>query len=197
MDTGPIKLDPPRLDRGIPVMQALKERRSEREFSNRKLSRQQLSELLWAANDVNREDGKRTAPSAQNKHIVDVYVVLQDGIYFYDPAGHQLSPLVEGDFRKDTGNQDYVCNAPVNLIYVADLDKLKDARIPAPVEEEMKWAYVEAGHKAENVYIYCASEGLGARTRMLRDREKLGSVMKLRPEQAVISAQTVGYCEQK
>jgi len=197
MDTGPIKLDPPRLDRGIPVMQALKERRSEREFSNRKLSRQQLSELLWAANGVNREDGRRTAPSAQNKHLVDVYVVLQDGIYLYDPAGHQLLPLVEGDFRKDTSKQDYVCNAPVNLIYVADLDKLKDARIPAPVEEEMKWAYIEAGHKAENVYIYCASEGLGARTRMLMDKDRLGSVMRLRREQTVVSAQTVGYCEQK
>jgi nitroreductase len=89
--------------------------------------------------------------------------------------------------------QDYVFSAPVNLVYVADLDKLKDSRMPAPADEKMKWAYIEAGHKAENVYIYCASEGLGARTRMLIDKEKLGIVMKLRPEQTVISAQTVGY----
>ena len=191
----PIKLDPPRSDRGIPVMQALKDRRSEREFSDRELSLPHLSELLWAANGVNREDGRRTAPSAQNKHVVDVYVVLQEGVYLYDPAGHQLLPLVEGDFRKLTGMQDYVFNAPVNLVYVADLDKLKDSRMQAPTDEKMKWAYIEAGHKAENVYIYCASEGLGARTRMLMDKEKLGGVMKLRPEQTVVSAQTVGYCE--
>ena len=191
----PIKLDPPRLDRGIPVMQALKDRRSEREFSDRELSLPHLSELLWAANGVNREDGRRTAPSAQNKHLVDVYTVLQEGVYLYDPAGHQLLPLAEGDFRKLTGMQDYVFNAPVNLVYVADLDKLKDSRMQAPTDEKMKWAYIEAGHKAENVYIYCASEGLGARTRMLMDKEKLGGVMKLRPEQTVVSAQTVGYCE--
>lgn len=193
MDTTPVKLDSPRLDRGIPVMQALKDRKSEREFSGRKLSLPHLSELLWAANGVNREDGRRTAPSAQNKHVVDVYVVLQEGVYLYEPAGHQLLPLVEGDFRNLTGMQDYVFNAPVNLVYVADLDKLKDSRMPAPADEKMKWAYIEAGHKAENVYIYCASEGLGARTRMLIDKEKLGTVMKLRPEQTVISAQTVGY----
>jgi nitroreductase len=176
-------------------MQALKDRKSEREFSGRKLSLPHLSELLWAANGVNREDGRRTAPSAQNKHVVDVYVVLQEGVYLYEPAGHQLLPLVEGDFRKLTGMQDYVFNAPVNLVYVANLDKLKDSRMPAPTDEKMKWAYIEAGHKAENVYIYCASEGLGARTRMLIDKEKLGNVMKLRPEQTVISAQTVGYRE--
>jgi nitroreductase len=193
MGTTPVKLNSPRLDRGTPVMQALKDRKSEREFSDRKLSLPHLSELLWAANGVNREDGRRTAPSAQNKHVVDVYVVLQEGVYLYDPAGHQLLPLVEGDFRKLTGMQDYVFNAPVNLVYVADLDKLKDSRMPAPTDEKMKWAYIEAGHKAENVYIYCASEGLGARTRMLIDKEKLGIVMKLRPEQTVVLAQTAGY----
>jgi len=193
MDITPVKLISPRLDGGVSIMRALKNRKSEREFSSKELSLQHLSELLWAANGVNREDGRRTAPSAQNKHLVDVYVVLQEGVYLHDPERHQLLPLVEGDFRKLTGMQDYVCAAPLNLIYVADLGRLIDSRMPAPTEEKMKWAYIEAGHKAENVYLYCASEGLGARTRMLIDKERLSNVMKLRSEQTVVSAQTVGY----
>lgn len=174
-------------------MQALKNRKSERELSDKKLSLQHLSELLWAANGVNREDGKRTAPSASNKHPVDVYVVLQEGVYLYEPVKHQLLPVVEGDFRKLTGMQNYVYTAPVNLIYVADLGRLKDLPTSVSTEEKLKWAYVEAGHKAENVYLYCASEGLGAAERTLIDKEKLGKVIKLRSEQTVISAQTIGY----
>ena len=154
---------------------------------------QHLSELLWAANGVNREDGKRTVPSAQNRHPVDVYVVLQEGVYLYEPVKHQLLPIVEGDFRKLAGMQEYVWTTPVNLIYVADLDRLKDLPKPAPTEEKIKWAYIEAGHQSENVYLYCASEGLGATARMLIDKEKLANVIKLRSEQIIISAQTVGY----
>jgi len=189
----PIKLNSPKLDKGISIMQALKNRKSERELSDKKLSLQHLSELLWAANGVNREDGKRTAPSASNKHPVDVYVVLQEGVYLYEPVKHQLLLIVEGDFRKLAGMQNYVHTAPVNLIYVADLDKLKDLPTPAPTDEKLKWTYIEAGHQAENVYLYCASEGLGVRTRTLINKEKLGNAIKLRSEQTVISAQTVGY----
>jgi len=191
----PIKLNWPKLDKGISVMQALKNRKSERELSDKKLSLQHLSELLWAANGVNREDGKRTAPSALNKHTIDVYVVLQEGVYLYEPVKHQILPIVEGDFRKLAGMQDYVHTAPVNLIYVADLNKLKDLPMPAPTDEKLKWAYIEAGHKAENVCLYCASEELGVATRTLINKEKLGNVIKLRPEQIIISAQTVGYRE--
>jgi len=144
---------------------------------------------------VNREDGKRTVPSALNKHPVDVYAVLQEGVYLYEPVKHQLLPIVKGDFRKLTGMRDYVYTAPVNLIYVADLGKLKDLPMPAPTDEKLKWAYIEAGHQAQNVYLYCTSEGLGATTRTLIDKEKLSNVMKLRSEQIIISAQTVGYHE--
>lgn len=193
MDINPIKLNSPKLDKGISIMQALKNRKSERDLSDKKLSLQHLSELLWAANGVNREDGKRTAPSALNRHTADVYVVLQEGVYLYKPVKHQLIPIVEGDFRKLTGTQDYVYTAPVNLIYVADLDKLKDLPKPASTDEKLKWACIEAGHKAENVYLYCASEGLGATTRMLIDKEKIGNTIKLRSEQIVILAQAVGY----
>jgi SagB-type dehydrogenase family enzyme len=195
MDMDPIKLNSPELDKGISIMHALKNRKSERKLSSKKLSLQHLSELLWAANGVNREEGKRTAPSALNRHSVDVYVVLQEGVYLYEPKKHQLLPIVEGDFRKVAGRQDYVYTAPVNLIYVADLEKLKDLPEPAPTDEKLTWVCIEAGHKAENVCLYCASEGLGVATRTLIDKEKFGNVIGLRSEQIVVSAQTVGYRE--
>jgi len=195
MNITPIKLNSPELDKGISIMQALKNRKSERKLSSKKLSLQDLSELLWAANGVNREDGKRTAPSALNRHSVDVYVVLQEGVYLYEPVKHQLLPIVEGDFRKLAGRQDYVYTAPLNLIYVTDLEKLKDLPMPAPTDEKLTWVYIEAGHKAENVCLYCASEGLGVATRTLIDKEKFGNVIRLRSEQIVVSAQTVGYRE--
>jgi nitroreductase len=195
MDMNPIKLNSPKLDKGISIMQALKNRKSERKLSEKMLSMQHLSELLWAANGVNRENGKQTVPSAMNKHAVDVYVVLQEGVYIYEPVEHQLLPIVEGDFRKLAGMQDYVHTAPVNLIYVADLDKLKDLPMPAPTDEKLKWLHIEAGHQAENVYLYCASEGLGVAERTLIDKEKLSDVIKLRSGQKVISAQAVGYHE--
>lgn len=188
-----IKLNPPDLAKGIPVMQALSKRKSDRGFIDKKLSFQQLSELLWSANGVNRPDGKRTAPSAVNKHPVDIYVVLAEGIFMYDPPHHQLLPVAEGDFRKQAGRQDFVSIAPVNLVYVADLSKLKDMPRHIPDEEAMKWIYCEAGLIAENVHLYCASEGLGAVIRASVDKEALGQSIKLRDEQVILLAQTVGY----
>lgn len=191
MDMNTIKLDAPRLDKGIPIMQAFKNRKSGKSFSDAKL--RQLSEVLWAANGINREDGKRTTPSARNKHPVDVYVILQEGVYLYDPAGHQLLLVANGDFRKLAGKQDYVYNAPVNLVYVAGMAKLKDLPGPASEEEKLRLACIETGHKAQNVYLYCASEGLCAVVRASIDKEALGKAIGLSPKQIVISAQTVGY----
>jgi len=189
----PIKLEPPRFDKGILVMQALKNRRSERNFSDRRLSHQHLSEILWAANGINREDGKRTAPSAMNKHPVDVYAVLPESVYLYDPSGHQLLPVAEGDYRRLVGKQDYVYNAPLNLVYVADMAKLENLPRPAPEEEKLKWVYVEAGHKAQNVYLYCASEGISTVVRALIDKEAFSKAIGLNPKQVIVLAQTIGY----
>lgn len=189
----PIKLDPPRFDKGIPVMQALKNRRSERNFSDKRLSLQHLSEILWAANGINREDGKRTAPSAMNKHPVDVYAVLPEGVYRYDPTRHQLLPVAEGDYRRLVGKQEYVYNAPLNLIYIADMAKLENLPRPASEEEKLKWVYVEAGHKAQNVYMYCASEGINTVVRALIDKEAFSKAVGLNPKQIIVLAQTIGY----
>lgn len=190
-----IKLKAPVLDHGTAVMRAMKARKTTRELLNQKLSLQQLSELLWAAGGVSRDDGRRTAPSAMNVHPVDVFVVLPEGIYHYEPDKHQLSPVVEGDFRKQTGTQDFVATAPVNLVYVADFGRFKKLSprfASTPTEELMKWVCLEVGHQSQNVYLYCASEKLGATFRVSVDRERLGKLLKLHPGQAVIAAQTVG-----
>ena len=186
-----IKLDAPRLDAGIPTMQALKQRRSERKLAETKLSKQQLSEVLWAADGVNREDGHRTAPSAMGKFPVDIYVVLEEGVYLYSPAKHELTPVAQGDFRKQAGTQDYLYAAPLNLVYVADYDKFADVK-DATAEKKVEWACMEVGSQSENVYFYCASEGLATVFRVSIDKEQFGNVIQLRPSQSVIAAQTVG-----
>jgi SagB-type dehydrogenase family enzyme len=195
MKLAPIKLEKPDFEKGVPLMKALKQRKSDRAIGDRKLTRQQLSEVLWAANGVNRDDGKRTAPSAMSRYPVDIYAVLEEGIFLYKPKEHELVPVAEGDFRKQTGMQPFVPTAPLNIIFVADLEKFADPRRPGrdiPNELKMQWAAIEAGCQVQNVYLYCASEGLATVVRGMVDRENLGKAMKLRPEQSIICAQTVG-----
>lgn len=193
----PIKLDPPKLDKGIPVMQALSKRHSTRTITDAKLSRQQLSEILWAADGVNRPaDNHRTAPSAIAKYPVDIYAVMEEGVYLYEPGKHDLVPVAAGDFRKQTGRQDFVYIAPLNLVYVADLDKFKSATQTGPAmpdDVKLTWAAIEAGAQVENVYLYCASEGLGTVIRGSVDGAAFGKVINARPSQKVICAQTVGH----
>lgn len=191
-----IKLAAPKLDKGIPLMQALSKRASTRTITDAKLTDQQLSEILWAADGVNRPDGHRTAPSAIAKYPVDIYAVLPEGVYLYDVAKHALNPIAEGDFRKQAGRQDFVYIAPLNLVYVADFDKFKVGAKPGSTMSEemmMTWAAVEAGAQVQNVYLYCASEGLGAVIRGSVDGPAFLKVINARPSQKVICAQTVGH----
>ena len=118
-----IKLPAPKTEGGMPLMQALKERKSGREFSPRKLSMETLSSLLWAAWGINRPDGHRTAPSARNMQEIDVYAAMSDGLFLYEPKQHQLLKILPDDIRAATGTQDYVKEVAVNLIYVADLTR--------------------------------------------------------------------------
>lgn len=182
-DPKPIPLPKPQTEGGKPLMQALKERKSTREFSQEKLSRQVLSNLLWAAFGINREDGRRTAPTASNRQEIDIYVVMADGAYRYDAKANQLEPVAQGDLRAATGAQDFVAQAPLNVVYVADLAKQKNA----------DWAYADTGFIAQNVYLYCASEGLATVVRGMVPREPLVKALKLRPDQRITLSQTVGY----
>jgi nitroreductase len=184
----PVALPTPQTSGGKPLMQALKERKSVREFGPQQLSRQVLSNLLWAAWGINREDGHRTAPSASNRQEIDVYVILVDGAYVYDAKANALQPVAQTDLRKLAGTQAYAADAPVNLIYVADTAKLggDDAA-------RLATANADTGLIAENAYLFCASEGLATVARGSVDRAALGKALNLRAEQRIVLAQSVGY----
>lgn len=179
-----IALPKPRLERKAPLMKALKERRSERNYSERKIPLQQLSDLLWAANGVNRESGKHTSPSPRNMQGVDIYVVLEEGTYVYDPAKHALIPAVAGDHRKATGKQDFVATAPLNLVYVADSEVIDMDKVSIAIP---------VGCMVQNVALYCASDGLGSVVRGWYDAEALSKALNLRPTQTIYITQTVGF----
>jgi len=187
-----IKLNPPDLNKGISLMQALKNRKTQRNISDKRVPLQQLSELLWAADGVNRPDGKRTSPAAMAIYSVDIYVVLPEGVYLYDVAKHQLTAVAKGDFRKAAGTQDFVYIAPVNLVYVLNFKGWQNARSQVSDEKRILWVHCEVGFLAQNVYLYCASEGLGSTVRGIIDQKKFGEVIKVKPEQIVL-AQTIGY----
>jgi SagB-type dehydrogenase family enzyme len=184
-----IKLPAPKTEGGMPLMQALKERRSGREFSSEKLPLATLSNLLWAAWGINRPDGHRTAPSARNMQEIDVYVAMSDGLFLYEPKQHQLERILAEDIRAATGMNDYVKNAAVNLVYVADLARgnLKD---PSAIEF---YTGADTAFLAQNVYLFCASEKLAAVVRGSIDRAALAKTMKLRPDQKITLAQSVGF----
>lgn len=185
----PVQLPRPQTDIGRPLMQVLKDRSSARSFSPEKLSAQVLSNLLWAAFGVNRPDsGKRTAPSARNWQEIDIYVATADGLYVYDAKANQLNPVLREDVRAQTGTQSYVKEAPLNLVYVADL-----AKTGSGSAERDTYVAADAGFIAQNVYLFCASEGLATVVRGSIDRPALSTVLRLRPDQRIILAQTVGY----
>jgi SagB-type dehydrogenase family enzyme len=189
-ETETIKLLPPEMEGGKPLMQVLKERHSSREFATKPLRPQVLSNLLWAASGVNRPgSGKRTAPSARDWREIDVYVTTADGAYRYDPNTHVLKRVVARDIRKLTGVQDFVATAPVNLVYVANLNKMKDAG----VDQQTLYSAVDTGFIAQNVYLFCASAGLATVVRGSVDRDALGVALGLNSHQKIILAHSVGY----
>ena len=186
----PIKLLAPQMESGKPLMQALKERKSSRAFSSKELSLQVLSDMLWAANGLNRPDsGHKTAPSAMNMQEIDIYVAKADGLYLYDVQANTLIPVLAEDVRALTGKQSFVKEAPINLIYVADLSKM--SKLSADMIDF--YAAADTGFISENVYLFCASEGLATVVRGLIDKPALAKAMKLRLDQKIILAQTIGY----
>jgi SagB-type dehydrogenase family enzyme len=184
-----IPLSKPDLKGGMPLMQALSERKSTREFSAEKLTPAQLSGLLWAAYGLNRSDGKRTAPSANNRQTIDIYVTLPEGAYLYNAKEHRLDLVVPGDHRAVAGRQPFVAEAPLNLVYVADYSKFGNTSD----DDKLLYSGAEAGFVSQNAYLFCASEGLATVVRAMIDRPALAKALKLRPDQKIVLAQTVGH----
>ena len=184
-----IVLQPPRSQGGKPLIEALALRRSTREYAARPLPPQVLSDLLWAAFGVNRPSGDRTAPYWRHIMVIDVYVALADGVWLYEPKQHALLPHLRADIRTQTGQQDFVGAAPLNLVYVAHGERMQDI---APQERRL-YASVDTGFIGQNVYLFCASEGLATVFRGAVDYAKLDRTMQLGKDQFVTFAQTVGY----
>lgn len=170
-----IKLPAPDKTRGGAVMQALSERKSTRVFAPEKLGLKDLSDLLWAANGINRPDGKRTAPSALNRQDIDVYAAFEEGVYRYDAPSHTLTPVAQGDVRP--------VKAPVVLLLVA--------------KEDTDYAPIDAGIVSQNISVFCAGVGLATVPRGSMDKEKLSKALKLGKGQPIILNQPVGYFQKQ
>jgi nitroreductase len=186
----PIPLPAPVMDGGKPLMSALKARASSREFSAEALPPQTLSNLLWAAWGINRPDGRRTAPSASNRQEIEIYVTLPGGAYVWDAKANVLNPVAAGDHRAATGTQPFPATAALNLVYVADMTRLNR---PATDPQQLLNVGADAGFVAENVYLFCASEGLATVVRASVAKEALAKTLQLRDTQVIVLAQTVGF----
>jgi nitroreductase len=188
-----ITLPAPDKTGGKPLMQALNERATTRTFAKDNLTPQQLSDMLWAGWGINRADQKKhTAPSSSNKQEIDVYVALQTGLYLYVPESHMLKQINNKDIRKSCGTQAFVAEAPVNLVYVADMGKLGKKEGDEITDSNLLSSWANSAFISQNVYLYCASADLGCVIRAMIPRDKLAPEMGLRSNQRIILSQTVG-----
>ncbi len=184
-----IKLPEPKKSGGMSLNKALSLRQSQRSFSDREPDLKIISNLLWAANGVNRPDGGRTVPSARSWRPVDIYVVKADGWYLYEPNEHVLLKLGNEDYREYAGLQDFVKSAPLNLVYIADFDRMTGGT----EENRIFSSAADVGFISQNVYLYCASVKLSTVVRGQIDKDKIREVFNLRPGQHPLLAQTIGY----
>ena len=184
-----ILLPAPDRNGGMPLMEALAKRHSMRNFAREELPLPLLSSMLWAAFGVNREDGKRTAPSALNVQEIDIYVALPSGAYLYDTHENALQLVAGCDLRRVTGYQDFVDEAPLDLVFVADYSRMA----MVPVDRRESYASVAAGAISQNLYLFAASQGLATVIRAWIDRGAIADGLGLNHDQQVLLSQTVGY----
>ncbi len=194
-----IKLPPAQMEGGMPLMNALKLRQSTRgNFGpEAKLSMQVLSNLLWAADGVNRPGGHRTAPSAVDWQNIDIYVATADGAFVYDAINHSLKVITKTDVRATAGldgagqmKQEFAKTAPLSLVYVANMAKTKGMKWQGQ-DVGLAWTYTGAGTIAQNVYLFCASEGLACILRAMLDEVQVAKTFNLGPDQKVLLTQTI------
>jgi len=188
----PVSLPKPDLKRTGTLMDALLKRASVRAYKDSALSLQDLSDLLWSANGINRPDKKgRTAPSAINAQDIDIYAVTAEGVFVYDYLNHALKPVQKGDFRKKIGKQSFVGTAPVNLILVSDLSRFNRG----DDNQKVMWAAFDAGIVSENISLFCASAGLATVVRAMINFDEMKSVLKLGSTQKIMLNHPIGYPE--
>jgi len=185
-----IDLPPPWKDGGKPLAQAVWGRRSTREFADKPVPIETLSNLLWTACGVNRPaTPDRTVPSWRHAIESEIFVAAADGAWSYDARAHRLTQVLPDDIRVQTGMQDYVGSAPLDLVYVADGDRLQGVS----ADEKRLWAFADVGFIGQNVYLFCASEGLATVFRGSVDRARLAQTLQLPAAKFITCVQTVGY----
>lgn len=187
-----IKLPVPEKSGGIGVLDAVAARQSARDFVDTELTPQQLSTLLWVAGGINREDRKLTYATAMNLQDIIIFVFTKSGTYRYEPSTHSLIFVAEGDNRKLTGGQPFVAKAAVDLLYIQDAGKWSSLGRKTPPEVILNCGFAHAGLSMQNVYLYAASQGWGARTRMNFDREGLAKLLGLTENHNFTLMQCVG-----
>ncbi|MBN1769553.1 MAG: SagB/ThcOx family dehydrogenase [Prolixibacteraceae bacterium] len=191
-----INLPPPQTDFDFPLMKALALRRTKRKWLEKPLSEQEISNLLWAAcgitqPETKRAKSKRTVPSACNSQEINVYVVLENGLFLYNETLHQLEKIHSDDMRQDIGTQKMMRSAPLGLVYVADFSKMKSLLFKSD-QDKLITASADTGFISQNVYLYCAAAGLSTAVLGLVNRQKLHKTMKLNNNQRVMYSQVVG-----
>ena len=188
LHAGDSALPLPQRTGGMPLMEALAKRQSIREYDSRELTPQQLSNLLWATFGINRPDGRRTAPTANNRQELDLYVVLKEGAFRYDAPANKLVQITSEDIRGQITGRSFAA-APVQLLYVADLSR----RSENDENRKLLMAHIDCGYLSQNTGLFCASEGLATCPRVTLNREVAAEKLQLRPEQRILLAHSVGY----
>jgi len=196
MNAQNIKLPEPNKTGGLSIQEDFSKRRGYRDgIDSRKLSEQQISDLLWSANGVNREDGKRTAPSAKDLKGISVYAIIEDGAYLYDANRHELILLTTGDYRKAAGGgQTFVDSVPIVLIMASDYAIFDETEKSGKYGNVIPvWPAIDAGIVSQNISMFCAGNGLATLTRVSMDQKVLREVLKLRETQHLLVNNAVGY----
>ncbi len=191
-----MKLPEPQKELGYPLMKALEKRRTTRRWKDTPISKQEISNLLWAACGITKSaygnvKSKRTAPSACNSQEIRVYVIMKEGVFLYNEENHELIEIIAKDIRENIGTQKIMKSAPMGLIFVADLSRMKSPFLKSK-EAQRFCAWVDTGYISQNVYLYCAASGLGTVVLSLVDRDKLHRLMKLKENEKIVLTQAVG-----
>lgn len=190
-----IKLNDPDKKRGLPFMEALSVKASAVDWSEKELSLQDLSDLLWAANGMNRPAEKKyTASSAMNAHDVDLYLFTKDGVFVYDADNHVLQQVLDGDFRSQivvSPPSRPTTNPPVQIILISETARFKHG---SP-ELKREWAAIDAGIVSQNISLFCAATGLKTRPKASMDRENIKKLLNLKDTQYVLLDHPVGYAK--
>jgi SagB-type dehydrogenase family enzyme len=190
-ENGIIILNPPNVNKGLPIMKALSLRASVKEFDTTDLNIQDMSDLLWAANGINRpKTGKRTAPSAMNSQDIDVYLFMKQGVYIYNAQKHLLKLINPKDHRKlIAGRQKVVAQAPVFCLLVSDISRFKHGSDSLKLE----WAAMDAGIVSQNIALFCAGTNLLTRPRASMEKDKLRTLLNLSESQYLMMNHPVSY----